>query len=274
MDAPAFRIDYRREGDLLRARVTGSGPTRETTLAYWKELAGEIRRLPTRRLLVLDELVCEALEPGQIAGMVQVLAALGFQGVRVAYVEAEAHRIADLEHGEIAAHEVGVEARVFDSEHSARIWLEHSGQPASAPNAVARAAVATAGDAGGGGFDISFRQDAACIIADVGGWIDSAGALIDLFLRSAGELYEANCRKLLVLDRTHGVVPAEADIRHLLATIVGSGLESTRVAYVDVRGTAVGRLEAVEILAREHGFTCRVFDNPQRARIWLDYGAG
>ena len=57
MDANSpYRIGYRREAGLLRAHVTGVNGSLETTLAYWNDLAGEVRRLPPRALLVVDDM--------------------------------------------------------------------------------------------------------------------------------------------------------------------------------------------------------------------------
>ena len=119
---------------------------------------------------------------------------------------------------------------------------------------------------------IAFRSEPRCVVAEFEGWIDDVDAIVDLFLRSAAELREARRSKLLVLDHSRGVVPPEAEMRKLIAALEGSDLVGERIAYVDMRGTAVGRIEVAEILGRERGFDARVFDNEQRARIWLEYG--
>ena len=126
MDAQApYRIDYRREGGVLRAHVTGVNGNIDTTVAYWSELAGEVRRLPPRALLVVDDMEGEPPPPEQIAQFVQAMVGMGFEGIRVAYVEAHAHPVANVEHGEIIARELGFDARVFDNESRARIWLNY-----------------------------------------------------------------------------------------------------------------------------------------------------
>ena len=120
-----YRIEYRREGGLLRAHVTGVNGSLETTIAYWNDLATEVRRLPPRSLLVVDDMEGDPPPPEQIAQFVQAMVGMGFEGVRVAYVEAHANQVADVEHGEILARELGFDARVFDNEARARIWLEY-----------------------------------------------------------------------------------------------------------------------------------------------------
>lgn len=125
MDAPRFRIDYTREGDVLRAHVTGVNGTLETTVAYWTALAAELQRNPPAALLVVDDMEGEPPPPEQLEQFVQAMVGLGFEGVRVAYVEAHADQIPQVEVGEILARERGFEVRVFGDEQAARIWLRH-----------------------------------------------------------------------------------------------------------------------------------------------------
>ena len=53
------------------------------------------------------------------------MAGMGLEQVRIAYVEAHAGHIAEVEFGEILAREQGFDARVFGNEADARIWLRH-----------------------------------------------------------------------------------------------------------------------------------------------------
>ncbi|MES2858658.1 MAG: hypothetical protein V4704_05710 [Pseudomonadota bacterium] len=126
MNAPAsFRIDYRRQGSLLRAHVSGVNGSLDTTLAYWMALAEEVRRDPPRALLVVDDMEGEPPPPEQIAEFVQAMIGQGFENVRVAYVEAHAQQIPEVEFGEILAREQGFDARVFGNEADATVWLRH-----------------------------------------------------------------------------------------------------------------------------------------------------
>lgn len=122
------------------------------------------------------------------------------------------------------------------------------------------------------GFDVVLATESSALVATVTGRIDAVEALIQLFLRIAAEVRRTGVRQVLVLDHTYGVVPPEAQLRKLFASLEGQSMESVRLAYVDARGTAVSRMELGEILARERGYDCRVFDNEARARIWLHYG--
>lgn len=123
--APPFRIGYTREGDVLRAHVTGVNGSLETTLACWEALAAEVRRQRPRALLVVDDMDGEPPPPEQLAQFVQAMVGQGFEGVRVAYVERHAQQIPEVEYAEIVARGLGFDARVFGHEDAATVWLRH-----------------------------------------------------------------------------------------------------------------------------------------------------
>lgn len=127
-------------------------------------------------------------------------------------------------------------------------------------------------NAGQSDFQLAFHMDGGGLVATVTGRIEDVDALIAMFGRIAVELRRSEQKRLLVLDHTQGVVPPEHELRRLFAAMDGEGFVDVRIAYVDVRGTAVVRMEVAEILGRGFGYACRVFDNEQRARIWLSYG--
>jgi hypothetical protein len=122
------------------------------------------------------------------------------------------------------------------------------------------------------GFELALAIESSALVATVTGRIDAVEALIAVFLRIAAEVRRTGMRQVLVLDHTFGVVPPEAQLRRFFASLEGQAMDAVRLAYVDARGTAVSRMELGEILGRERGYDCRVFDNEARARIWLHYG--
>ncbi|MCC7247787.1 MAG: hypothetical protein IT473_04105 [Lysobacter sp.] len=121
-------------------------------------------------------------------------------------------------------------------------------------------------------FELTLLAESHCLIANVTGWIETIDAIIALFAQIGAALRRTHCTRLLVLDHTRGVVPPEHEMKALMSAMEGRGFESVRTAYVDMRGTAISRMEVGEILGRERGYDCRVFDNEHRARIWLNYG--
>ncbi len=122
------------------------------------------------------------------------------------------------------------------------------------------------------GFELALEIESSGLVAQVTGRIQGIDALIAMFMRIAAELRHTGLRQLLVIDHTFGVVPPEDQLKQLVDSVGGQGFADVRVAYVDARGTAISRMELGEIIGREHGYECRVFDNESRARIWLHYG--
>ena len=130
-------------------------------------------------------------------------------------------------------------------------------------------------DAGPDGlpFRAAFESCGDHLDVQVEGRIEGVDHLIALFLQVADAMRRFGTHKVLVVDHTHGVVPDESEMRQLMSAMGGQGYENVRLAYVDARGTAISRMEVGEILGRERGYECRVFDSQQRARIWLNYGS-
>ena len=122
------------------------------------------------------------------------------------------------------------------------------------------------------GFELVLDLESSGLVANVSGRIDGIEALIALFMRIAAELRRTGLRQVLVIDHSFGVVPPEDQLKQLVDSVGGQGFADVRVAYVDARGTAISRMEVGEIIGREQGYECRVFDNESRARIWLHYG--
>lgn len=122
------------------------------------------------------------------------------------------------------------------------------------------------------GYALTIATETSALVAEITGRIEGVEPLIEIFLRIGAEALRTGLRRILVLDHTHGVVPPEAQLLRLFDAVEGRGLAQVRLAYVDARGTAVSRMELGEILGRERGYDCRVFDNASRARIWLHYG--
>ena len=125
-----FRLEYADRPGYLFVRVTGVNGSLETTVAYWLAIAEQVRERRPTRLLVKDEMLGEPPPPGEIQQFIAAMAGQGFEGVRVAYVEADGEQVAQVEHGEIYAREQGFDARVFGSEQQAELWLRYGSEHA------------------------------------------------------------------------------------------------------------------------------------------------
>ena len=122
-------------------------------------------------------------------------------------------------------------------------------------------------------FAIAFEAAGHELEASIDGRIDDVDSLARMFAALMAEVRRTGANRVLVIDHSQGVVPAEDGLRRLAAQLAETGFGEIRLAYVDARGTALSRMELAEIIGREHGYDVRVFDNAARARIWLHYGA-
>ena len=126
-----YRLEYTERPGYLYVRVTGVNGSLETTVAYWLAIAVEVRARRPTRLLIKDDMLGEPPSPAEIQQFIAAMAGQGFEGVRVAYVEADGEQVAQVEHGEIYAREQGLDGRVFGSELQAELWLRYGGEDGS-----------------------------------------------------------------------------------------------------------------------------------------------
>jgi len=120
-----FRLEYTDRPGYLFVRVTGVNGSLETTVAYWLAIAAEVRARRPAQVMIKDDMLGEPPPPGEIQQFIAAMAGQGFEGVRVAYVEADGDQLAQVEHGEIYAREQGFDGRVFGSELQAELWLRY-----------------------------------------------------------------------------------------------------------------------------------------------------
>lgn len=120
-----FRIRFGLEGRHLRASVSGYGGSVETTIAYWKAIGEEVREVRPLSLLVVDQMEGGPMPTEHLQQFIDAMSGRGFEGLRVAYVEAHVEQLAQAEVAEILACEKGFNVRVFSNEMDAAVWLRH-----------------------------------------------------------------------------------------------------------------------------------------------------
>jgi hypothetical protein len=120
MEGPAVRFS-RRHG-ILRVEVEGES-TLENTMAYWHAIEDEVRRAPVQAILLIDNLRGLALTAEHWQRLVDALAGHGLEDVRIAHVRPRG--LQQIEYCELFAREAGFQARVFDDEVPARLWLRY-----------------------------------------------------------------------------------------------------------------------------------------------------
>jgi hypothetical protein len=121
-DCADYRIDFESAGPLLRARVAGTSSF-ASTISYWLQIVAEVRARKPGALLLIDELQGRALTAQEWQSLVEGTRGQGLETVRIAHVKPMG--LQSVEHCEIYAKEIGLDARVFDSETNARLWLRY-----------------------------------------------------------------------------------------------------------------------------------------------------
>ncbi|MBL8257222.1 MAG: hypothetical protein JNJ62_11530 [Pseudoxanthomonas mexicana] len=125
MGAPPFHIEFGAADYGLRAWVTGTNGTLETTLACWRAIAEEVRQLAPPGLLVVDDMEGLPPPPEQLLQFVQAMRGQGMEAVRIAYVEKHVEQIPQVEFAGLLANEHGFDARIFAMEAEAVLWLRY-----------------------------------------------------------------------------------------------------------------------------------------------------
>ena len=106
----------------LYAEVSGPNDNFEISMAYWKSIAEQCHKRSASRLLVYERLG-EYVGERNMTLMIDSIIALGFQNVRVAFVDAFVEDLVAAEQGELLAMERGIDGRVFGSVQEADTWL-------------------------------------------------------------------------------------------------------------------------------------------------------
>ena len=119
---PPFYINSSRRGAQLRVNVIGES-TLDNTIAYWQAILAEVEKHPAAQLLLIDELQGEPLTESEWLSLVRNMTNHGLEQVRIAHVKP--HGLQRIEYCEIFARDAGFDARVFDDEHAAEIWLRY-----------------------------------------------------------------------------------------------------------------------------------------------------
>ncbi|MFC3717498.1 hypothetical protein ACFONC_15205 [Luteimonas soli] len=117
-----YRLEITPHGSGLRAHVAGESSL-DTTLAYWRAIAREARECGAASLLLVDEMIGEPLGESDWLTLVASMQGEGLEKLRIAH--AKPLGLQQVEFCEIFARDAGIEAKVFESESLADIWLQY-----------------------------------------------------------------------------------------------------------------------------------------------------
>ncbi|KPN17262.1 hypothetical protein AO715_04120 [Xanthomonas sp. Mitacek01] len=117
---PAIDVS-RQAGGLLYVRVRGTASF-DNAVAYWNAIADAIEDRPAQLLLLIDELRGPAMSEAQWKQLVaEVGPRLG--QLRIAHVKP--HGLDTVEYCVLSAMGAGLDARVFEDERMASLWLRY-----------------------------------------------------------------------------------------------------------------------------------------------------
>ena len=122
MATDGYRIEITPHGKGLRVHVAGEADV-EDTRAYWREIAKAARERGAESLLLVDELAGQPLDESDWLSVVTSLQGEGLERLRIAHVKPLG--LQQVEFCEIFARDSGIEARVFENETLADIWLRY-----------------------------------------------------------------------------------------------------------------------------------------------------
>lgn len=127
MQAAVYNLTLEPRDRYLYAHVDGGESSSAVLLAYWSEIARERLRIGADRVLCIQALAGQGAA-SNVEQIVAGLVAMGFKGVRIAYVNMSDDATL-LVGGEIHAQKQGLVARVFRRFDEAERWLleDHPG---------------------------------------------------------------------------------------------------------------------------------------------------
>lgn len=114
------RIRFQLVGECLRVWAEGTSSF-AANVACWQQVIEQVRAVAPQSVLLVDELRGRELTAAEWESLVQGTRGQGLERVRIAHVKPQG--LEQTEYCEIHAREVGLDARVFDDEAAAQLWL-------------------------------------------------------------------------------------------------------------------------------------------------------
>jgi len=120
-----YTIAITPHGKGMRAEVAGTSSL-PATVDYWRRIAAWARGHDARTLLLVDRLVGTPLTEADWLHLVTSMGGEGLEKLRIAHVKPQG--LQEVEFCEIFARDSGIEARVFENETLAEVWLRYGEQ--------------------------------------------------------------------------------------------------------------------------------------------------
>ena len=122
-------------------------------------------------------------------------------------------------------------------------------------------------------FRLRFEKRPGYLYAHVSGPEDSPAISLAYWKAVAAECRKRRAPAVLLRDNLEGAAATPEEIAQQMPHLRGLGLEGLRIAFVEDTSAYLPLMEVGESIAREHGFTVRVFGREDEAVRWLRYGS-
>jgi hypothetical protein len=117
-----YSLVFELRDSYLYAYVEGEGNVVAISKAYLREVAAECTRVNAKRLLI-DENITGSMSVTEVYELASAASGLGFNGIRIAFVDRVHSQHKTNKLGELFASNRGVNAKVFDNIANAETWL-------------------------------------------------------------------------------------------------------------------------------------------------------
>lgn len=124
-DGATNAVSFRPTRTGVRVKATGPG-SYSATVECWRAIALQVRERRATTVLLIDETRGPPLRADEWQALVDGMRGLGLEDVRIAHVKP--FGLQGVEYCEIFAREAGFDARVFDNETTAELWLRYGSQ--------------------------------------------------------------------------------------------------------------------------------------------------
>lgn len=246
----------------LHARVFGFGGFEET-VASWREILVEVRKRNPAALLLIDELHGNPLTGPQWHALVEAMRGQGLEQTRIAHVKPAGRN--SIEFCELFARGIGIDARVFEDEEAAVLWLEYEGKDG----------FAVVGRRDYGELSISRDLDLPGILrVQISGRSGDAVSILRAWQEVLDSVRKTGKLQLLAVLDMHGDTLPERELTAVVTRLAGLAPKGLRIALLEMHGNRQHYDERATLLAMERGFNVAVFADEASALPWLRYGEG
>ncbi len=121
-------------------------------------------------------------------------------------------------------------------------------------------------------YELTFQERGGYLRVQIRGTQDSLEMSLAYWNEIAAECERRGTRALLVVDQLPGEPIPPQDQERVIEAMRDSYMRRVRVAYFEADAANLPLAEYGELVAREAGYTVRVFGSEREAELWLRYG--